>query len=321
MKFPRFATAYKRDRLILSLLLCLAISVVVFGFFVFPRSTSFVSLPRYNAIDEVVTSTRRVIDTGPIETHRFVDPRASLGAWQVWGTETKAQCGLIKGAVVNHHILALDLLGRLFSRLAFCRPDIKHVIVLSPDHFARGKQMISTHDRSYVVAGQTIEPFHSAIQMATSSYAFVFEQPELFEQEHGIGALIPFIQRAWPHADVASFAVRSDLSRMHAEQFVTFLKTKLDRETILIISSDMSHYLSQDQALHNDELSRAALRKSDHEFFWKATDDYTDNGKSFWLALTALGMVSWQEQDHRLSTDYDGSRTNTTSYITGWWKK
>lgn len=263
----------------------------------------------------------RTIERSPIETHRFVDPRASLGAWQAWGAEMRTACGVIRGAVVNHHILALDLLGRLFSRLAFCRPDIKHVIILSPDHFARGKQMISTHDRAYVVAGRTTESFHSTIQAATSSYAFVFEQPELFEQEHGVGALIPFVQRAWPNADVASFAIRSDLSRTNAEQFVAFLKTSLSQDTLLIVSSDMSHYLSQDQALHNDELSRNALRKNDREFFWRATDDYTDNGKSFWLALKAFGAVSWQEQDHRLSTDYDGSRTNTTSYITGWWKE
>lgn len=257
----------------------------------------------------------------PIETHRFVDPWASQVVWRTWQPETKNECGVIRGAVVNHHILASDLLGRLFSRVAFCDSKITQIIVLSPDHFARGKTPISTHVRSYVVANQTIEPFYELVQRATSTRSFIQEQPELFEQEHGVGALLPFIQRAWPNIKLASFAVRSDLSREQAMEFATFLSDVLrDEKTLLIVSSDMSHYLSQEQALRNDELTRHALRTNDRDFFWRATDDYTDNGKALWVALTVLGSVEWREQGHRISTEYDGSRTNTTSYITGWWR-
>lgn len=256
----------------------------------------------------------------PIETHRFVDPRAPLLTWQKWPERSEKTCGSLRAAVVNHHILASDLLGRLFSHLSFCQPEIRRVIILSPDHFLRGSTTISTHTRSYLVGGRRILAETSLIQAATSTFSFVHEDSLLFEREHGIGALIPFIERAWPEARVASFAIRSDLSRTQAEAFAAFLKKEMLPGTLLIVSSDMSHYLSKRQALLNDEETRRAFQGQDAEFFWKATDDHTDNGKSLWLAMKALGDISWHEQDHRISSDYDGSEINTTSYLTGWWK-
>lgn len=255
----------------------------------------------------------------PIETHRFVDARVAKGLWPNVQGEATESCARLRGAVVNHHILASDLIGRLFARLALCRPNIKRVIILSPDHFLRGTRTISTHLRSYLVAGEEVRSDKLCVQEAISTLPFVHEEPELFEREHGMGALIPFLHEAWPKAMVCSFALRSDLSKKDAEQFVVWLKGHFGPEALLIVSSDMSHYLSRSEAFNHDERTRDAFRRSDMEFFWKAQDAYTDNGKALWIALRALGPVRWQEGDHRISTDYDGSSNDTTSYITGWW--
>lgn len=258
---------------------------------------------------------------GPIETTKFVSPNIPTVTWHEWPSASRLVCGTVLAAVVNHHILASDLLGRSFSWLQFCRPDIRRVVILSPDHFLRGKTFVSTHIQPYSVSGNLITSDVPAITKATSTLAFVQEQPELFASEHGVGAIIPFVARAWPRAAIASFAIRSDLTRADAMRFVKLLKTMLDDETIFIVSSDMSHYLTRNQALANDEQTRQAFRTNNAEFFWRANDDFTDNGKSIWITLQSIESTSWNEQGHQISTDYDGSSNNTTSYLTGWWKK
>ncbi len=54
-----------------------------------------------------------------------------------------ASCKTVRGALVNHHALASDLLWRVFQRLATCRPSVKRIIILSPDHFFQGASTIT----------------------------------------------------------------------------------------------------------------------------------------------------------------------------------
>lgn len=279
------------------------------------------SLPPIEEAISILSEGHRV-DDSPIETTGFVSPNIPTVTWHGWPQSSRSICGSVRAALVNHHILASDLLGRLFSWLQFCRPEIKRVIILSPDHFLRGQAFVSTHIRPYRVSGKLVPSAVSAITQVTTTLSFVEEAPELFTNEHGVGALVPFVARAWPQVSIASFAIRSDLPREDAARFVEVLKTIGDEKTLFVISSDMSHYLSRHQALVNDEQTRQAFRMNNAEFFWRANDDFTDQGKGIWIALQVLGpAIHWNEQGHQISSDYDGSANNTTSYLTGWWRR
>ena len=145
-------------------------------------------------------------------------------------------------------------------------------------------------------------------------------EPKLFLKEHGTAALVPFAAQVFPHAQLVPIALRSDLSRVQANQLVQELRPLMDDETLLIVSSDMSHYLPAAVARKKDQETSRALQKDDQAFFWRAKDDHLDLGKGLWIALRLLKQPKFQQLGHGLSSDYAGSTTYTTSYFTGLWK-
>ena len=97
----------------------------------------------------------------------------------------------------------------------------------------------------------------------------------------------------------------------------------MNDKTFVLISSDMSHYLYEEDAFAHDRDTLSWLKTLDANNFRKATDDNTDSGPSF-VALSALfdeiGLKqNFHELDHSISSRYGGSRENTTTYITGFW--
>lgn len=234
-------------------------------------------------------------------------------------TTDPKRCQSIRGAMVNHHALASDLLWKLFQRVKVCRPNLKRIIVLSPDHFFQGQTTITTWNVSYRL-GRKIQRTDSAFVDALIGARIATANPQLFQREHGVGALMPFVMNLLPEGEIIPIVIRSDITKFEAERLSVFLKTRIDDQTFLIVSSDMSHYLLERTALHNDRATLHALETGDTSFFWTAKDGYTDFGKGIWIALKTLAPKEFQVVGRGISSQYGGSRTNTTSYITGVWK-
>lgn len=238
------------------------------------------------------------------QAHAKIDPKACVG---------------VRGGLVNHHVLATNLLWQFFQHLSLCQPNVKRLIILSPDHFFRGKATVSTAYLKYVTQGVELTTDDRAIDQLLNSKV-VTSEPTLFVKEHGIGALVPFAAKVFPDAQIVPLAIRSDLSRLQANQLVNVLRLLLNQQTLLIVSSDMSHYLSTDIAKKKDQETLRALKKDDQTFFWRAKDDHLDLGKGLWIALRLLKQPTFQELDHAVSSDYAGSTTYVTTYLTGLWK-
>lgn len=223
--------------------------------------------------------------------------------------------------VVNHHVLASDLLARFFSTLRAARPDIRRIVILSPDHFKSGDATISIGRENYASQGKNIAVDGTAVETLTRLGVAVTGSRRLFEREHGIGALVPFIAETFPEIKIVPIAIRADVNRSDAEKLGRSIKSLVDENTFILISSDMSHYLSEEDALAHDRETLSWLETLDADNFKKATDDNTDNGPSL-VALSALfekiGLKpTFRELDHSISSRYGGMKNNTTSYITG----
>jgi poly-gamma-glutamate synthesis protein (capsule biosynthesis protein) len=228
-------------------------------------------------------------------------------------------CASVRGALVNHHVLASDLLEHLFQRLALCGSDITRVIILSPDHYFQGQTPISTGVVRYIWKRKFIDSDEDAVRALTKTKIATSNQ-KLFRREHGVGALIPFMMEAFPGAKIVPIMVRSDVSKTEAKQLSAWVNLLLDEKTLLIVSSDMSHYLPERTALQKDQQTLTAFEKQSTSFFWSANDDHLDFGKGVWIALKALRPDKFELLDHSISSRYGGSSANTTSYITGVWE-
>jgi poly-gamma-glutamate synthesis protein (capsule biosynthesis protein) len=258
--------------------------------------------------------------TSFIDADVFAIQELMAAAAQPLPEEAVFVCKKYRAGIVNHHALASDLLAAFFRTLKRCRPDVKTVIILSPDHFGQASAAVTTHRLPYRVSGRDIEvDEHSADRLkgAVTSHQ---EQASLFTREHGIGALLPFLTDSVPDARIVPVIIRSQIDEVSRAEVSAWLKNELKNPaTFVVISSDMSHYLAADIAWRKQAEDNRALQNSDVDFFIAAKDDHTDNGESIAAVLRALGKTKWTLLRESISSDYAGSPGFTTTYAIGFW--
>ena len=265
-----------------------------------------------------------------IDADAFLDANAKqlIDRRAVAAPTSTVTCQPWRAGMVNHHVMAADLQWNFFADVRRCLPTVKRIIILSPDHFQASRAPIVTTRRAYRSNGIIVpidEPSIEPLLKATQS-AYVDSVP--FEREHGIGALIPFLVASRGStstmSDVSILPILVDpkIASTPALALTRWLELQMQEGTLIVISSDMSHYLKKDAALANDRKTEQALASSDQPFFWRASDDFTDSGRTIWMLLEAfsLNKAVWRETAHRISTDYGAKPDNTTSYITGFWR-
>lgn len=229
--------------------------------------------------------------------------------------------------VVNHHVLAIDLLAEFFKSLKRSRPDIKTFIILSPDHFSRGHG-ISISSLAYATPVGAIEVNQDFFESLKNLGYADGTSARLFENEHGVGALVPFVAREFPEADIVPIFLRSDISLKQAYKLGQDLAGFKSDDTMLLLSSDMSHFLNSDVARDRDGQTLDWLENMNFDQLKKATDANTDSGSSFAVLEAYLERVNsgkvlrdyaFQVLSHKSSLDYNQDPGNTTTYITGIW--
>ncbi len=261
-----------------------------------------------------------------IETAPFVDPATfgtSLLAARAEAAQASIPCGEIRGGVVNHHVLASDLLARFFAELARCAPDTKRIIILSPDHYQIGTTPVSTLSASYRVQDGMIQTDEGALHRLHERVSSAVILNAAATHEHGIAALVPFLAAFSPEVRIVPVLISQRIPLQDAEAVAAWIQDEQQSgETIVVVSSDMSHYLHEHEARKYDQKTLLALEEGDRAFFWRATDAFTDNGRSLWIVHAAWeDRVSFRRLGEGISNRYKGSDANTTTYLTGVWER
>ncbi|MCC7522541.1 AmmeMemoRadiSam system protein B [Candidatus Uhrbacteria bacterium] len=129
--------------------------------------------------------------------------------------------------IIPHHLVA----GREIASLLASTPAPKNVFLLSPDHFSSGEEFLTT----------------DSIRQA---------------DEHGIHGLVPFIEQAWPGAQIVPAMLRIDTPTGTRLEITQKISSELIRtpDSILIATIDFSHYLPVFAADFHDEYSADMIR-------------------------------------------------------------
>ncbi len=255
--------------------------------------------------------------TVPIDADKFLVTELYKKAWSI-APET-AVCHTYRAAIVNHHALASDLIVKTLQEIVRCRKDLKTIIILSPDHYAAGAHQITTHRASYATAGERVNIDTKVVDRLERSVTDIGEDPRIFEREHGIGVLIPFLHRLATGITIVPIAIKSSVTQKQLDELATWLRSESELGNFLLVSSDMSHYLDKTVAKTNDERTKRAFVENDVSFFREAKDRFTDNGPSIAATIQALGSPRFSLLDQAISSDYSGSTGFTTSYLVGAW--
>jgi AmmeMemoRadiSam system protein B len=233
--------------------------------------------------------------------------------------ETRPLLQKITGVTVPHHLLAADMIASTLYLASAGKP--RRIIILSPDHYKRGTTPGTTTTRSFQTVFGVV-PVDGEAARALGTHP-CFSESNLFSHEHGVQALLPFIAH-WFH-DVPILAIALDVHSRPADwkQMAAAIQPLVTADTLVIQSTDFSHYLTQETAASKDQETLRLLAAGDPSRIADlGQPDHLDSKAAQWIQMTLQREVFKVSApvvaDNRNAVRYGGrpNEPRTTSYVT-----
>jgi AmmeMemoRadiSam system protein B len=168
----------------------------------------------------------------------------------------------VTGITVPHHLLAADLIARGFRCAA--GGNYERIILLSPDHFRRSRQPFATTSGTFETVFGEVRCDEAAVNSLLARCSKIAAS-SLFEKEHGIHAVLPFIAKFFPQAKLLPVVLRVDSQRDDWLALSEALAPLVDAKTLIVQSTDFSHYLRASEARRRDQQTLNVLALADPE--------------------------------------------------------
>jgi len=222
----------------------------------------------------------------------------------------------VTGVTVPHHLLAADLIAR--GILAASGGTYERVLILSPDHFRALKTPfgITTGDLPTVMGELPADrALAEKILRASPLFADVGTVP----REHGVHAVSPFVRAVFPRARVVAITTATNSTPADWREAAELLSGLVGRETLIVQSTDFSHFLPVATAVLRDQETLAALASGDPDAVLPLTQPAHLDSKASQFIQTAL-----QRKLHgaapiiianRNANEYSPTHGPTTSYV------
>ncbi len=223
----------------------------------------------------------------------------------------------VTGLVLPHHRVASDLIAAgMVTAAQGAMPE--RIVMLTPDHFKRSTRAFATTARDF----DTVLGLVPTDRVATTALlqSPLVADSLLFEREHGLGELLPYVARLFPGVPVLPVAVRIGATRAQWEAMVDVLKPWMTPRTLVIQSTDFSHYLPVAQARRRDQQMLNVIAAGDLDAMARAHQpDHIDSRGSQYIQMRLQAQVfgaqpivfgNYNSADRGATGD-----DNTTSYV------
>ncbi|MCX5692543.1 MAG: AmmeMemoRadiSam system protein B [Candidatus Omnitrophica bacterium] len=151
--------------------------------------------------------------------------------------------------------------------------DFKKIIIISPSHYV-AFDGISVYNKGSFETPLGIVKIDEGLadRIMAKDKRFIF-YPEAHLKEHAIEVELPFLQRAYKDRD---FRIVPIVMGIPASEDMKILSDALydvaDKDTLVIISVDLSHYYPYDKAVKLDTSGISAIEKLDAEWLMQQID-------------------------------------------------
>jgi AmmeMemoRadiSam system protein B len=168
----------------------------------------------------------------------------------------------VTGIIVPHHLLAADLIARGYW--AASAGHYRRIIVISPDHFHKvGKAFGTTREDLTTVFGVVASDRDGVAAIAANDG--LVELLPTIAYEHGVMAEAPFIRHFWPEAKVIPILASVNAGPAEWRAMADVLRPLATADTLIVQSTDFSHYRPLAEAMARDQESIAAIDAGDPE--------------------------------------------------------
>lgn len=166
---------------------------------------------------------------------------------------------------VSHHLLADSLIDRWFAALARAR-SVKVFYILSPSHWDLSVQPVSLTTGRWSVPGGWVESARPQVERLAKRLQVPLE-PRVFDAEHGVSTLMPYVAKYFPQAQVVAVAYRGEppVDQPLAARIADALEPEFDawgrRDHFLLVSTDFAHHGDFAGTVTKDNRSRLFFEK------------------------------------------------------------
>ena len=169
--------------------------------------------------------------------------------------------------------------------------DFKKIIIISPSHYVSFDGM-SVYNKGAFETPLGIVKIDEELadKIIAKDKRFIF-YPEAHLKEHAIEVELPFLQRVYKDKDfkivpiVMGNPVSGDINILS-----DMLYDVVDKDTLVIISVDLSHYYPYDKAVELDTNSTGAIEKLDAQ---KMLEDINNHNTEIDAPIAVLGMITF----------------------------
>ncbi len=225
----------------------------------------------------------------------------------------------ITGVTVPHHLLALDLIAETLWMASAERYE--RILLLTPEHHHRGTTPASTTTRDFLTPLGLVRVDVEAVRELLQEK--LVSESSLFSHEHGVQAVLPSVRHFFPDTPIVPVALDVRSTPEDWARLLAALKRCMQsKKTLVVQSTDFSHYLPQAQACLKDAETLRVLAAGDLEAIPRLDQPGNlDSKAAQWLMLRLqkdIASASGVVVRNRNAIHYGGRRDEpeTTSYIT-----
>jgi AmmeMemoRadiSam system protein B len=224
--------------------------------------------------------------------------------------------GHVTGIGVPHHLLAANLIARGFWTAA--RNSYERIVIIAPDHFGRSRRPFATTRRDFETPFGRLQN-DQPVTDALLANRELFEESDLFDREHGVEALLPFVKHFFPNARVTAVVASYASNRADWDRAVEQLREFADDRTLIVQSTDYSHYLPLEEAVKRDQEALNVIAAGDLEALnGLIQPDHLDSKAAQYIQMRLQAEVYKAGATviaNRDSTDFGSLGTDVTTYV------
>jgi len=196
-----------------------------------------------------------------------------------------------------------------YALLARTRPDLRRVVMVGPSHFARIDGLALPGARALATPLGDV-PVDAEAEARACRHPGVGISPAAHAREHCLEVQLPFLQVVLAEPTVVALLC----GQVAVEQAASVVEEFLGEEgTLVLVSSDLSHYLPYQEARRRDEATADAIERLDPD----ALDHDGACGlvgvQALLLAARRRGLAATR-LDLRNSGDTAGDRDRVVGY-------
>ncbi len=225
--------------------------------------------------------------------------------------DAKTDAKVPKAIIVPHagYIFSGPIAASAYARLKQARQIIKRVVIIGPSHRVAIKGLALTRADTFTTPLGKIPVDQKAVEII-AQFPFVEYLEEAHTYEHSLEVHLPFLQETLSDFNIVPI-VAGDASPEQVGQVIETLWG--GDETLIVISSDLSHYHDYDTAKQLDQTTSEMIEKQQYErlAYESACGKVPVSGL---LKVAREKLLSIKTIDLRNSGDTAGDRSRVVGY-------